>query len=355
MLDNKDVVALIESLPAIVWAKEPDGRMVFFNKRLRDYSGKFLNTDYFDWTDILHPEEYEITINKWNISLETGLDFEIESRLKRFDGEYRWHICRATPILNEQAEIGIWIGMCSDSHENKLREYELQKKNKELTIKNSELDSFIYTASHDLKAPIINMESLTSALKDESCDESEEFLPLMEKSIDKLKDTIKDLTEVANSQKEDDSRNSFREISLRKLIDEMKANFSNLIIQSGAEINTEIYPDIIIFSYKDLKTILYNLFSNAIKFRSPDRPLKINISLSIEDNRIVISMKDNGSGFHMDRKEKIFQMFKRDNSISEGSGVGLYIVKRIVDIRGGQIKVESEFGKGSEFKICLPF
>jgi signal transduction histidine kinase len=98
---------------------------------------------------------------------------------------------------------------------------------------------------------------------------------------------------------------------------------------------------------------MYNLISNAIKYKSPDRKPVVSIRTEKVNGFCLISVKDNGLGLSPEQKEKIFQMFKRFHDHGEGTGIGLYIVKRIVDNAGGKIEVESEKDKGSEFKVYL--
>jgi signal transduction histidine kinase len=109
----------------------------------------------------------------------------------------------------------------------------------------------------------------------------------------------------------------------------------------------------ITFSIRKLRSIIYNLLSNAIKFRSPERRPKIFIKTEREDNFIIISIKDNGIGIDPNKQEAIFSKYFRLENQIEGTGVGLYLVKGIVINAGGKILVESQVGKGSEFKVYL--
>jgi signal transduction histidine kinase len=105
------------------------------------------------------------------------------------------------------------------------------------------------------------------------------------------------------------------------------------------------------FSRKNFRSIIYNLISNAVKYRSPERTPEIHIQIKKLEGYNLLRVKDNGLGFNLHQKEKMFTMFKRFHDHVEGTGVGLYIVKRIIDNAGGRIEVESKEGEGTEFRI----
>jgi len=235
---------------------------------------------------------------------------------------------------------------------------ELEKINTELTKVNNDLDNFVYTASHDLKSPISNIEGLVMILKDTMVNqksnnkETDELIEMIDKSIDRFKRTIQDLTEIIKIQKNLDDESET--INLSELIEDIKLSISEVI----ADTNTTIICNLkdcntVKFSRKNLKSIIYNLLSNAIKYRSPVRRAEVRINTKKEKGFIVISVKDNGLGMNQKDTSKIFSMFKRLHKHVDGSGIGLYLVKRIVTNVGGKIDVESEVGKGSTFKVYL--
>ena len=235
---------------------------------------------------------------------------------------------------------------------------ELSQTNKELVKINADLDNFIYTASHDLKAPISNIEGLVDAmarhLTHRKLDISAltKLISLIQTSVERFKKTIRELTDIAQVQKE------VQEVSLinpADVIREVQTELQSLIQITKAKINLQIKnAPPLEFSYKNLKSIVYNLLSNAIKYRAPDRQLHIVISCYREPECLVLTVQDNGLGISELGKDKIFLMFKRLHAHVEGSGVGLYLVKRIVDNAGGKLQVDSQEGKGSTFKIYLP-
>jgi two-component system sensor histidine kinase/response regulator len=237
-------------------------------------------------------------------------------------------------------------------------EERVKERTKELIKINNDLDNFIYTASHDLKAPISNIEGLMNTFYDSLSEESKssedvsEIRQMIEESIQRFKNTIIDLTEVAKAQSEIASDSS--EVDIHEMLCEIKLSIKDLINEMGAQI-IEDFSQLpkICFSKKNLRSIIYNLVSNAIKYSSPLRKPIIEISTSIENNFMVLIVKDNGLGIREEDKPKVFAMFKRLHTHVEGTGIGMSIVKKIVENNGGIIELTSEVGVGSEFKIYL--
>lgn len=234
------------------------------------------------------------------------------------------------------------------------REKEVNVKNKELKKVNIDLDNFIYTASHDLKSPIANLEGLVEILKEESeiigHPHLSPFLDMMDTSITKLKKTIADLAEITKVQKnleENEERVSFGQI-IQDVKEDLTFNRKlPICFSERLEVDEIFYPT------HGLRSVLYNLVSNAIKYRSKDRPVAISISTYQEDRSVVLWVEDNGMGIESQHLPKLFSMFKRFHSHVEGTGIGLYIVKRIVENRGGKIEYISKGDQGSIFKIHL--
>ena len=246
--------------------------------------------------------------------------------------------------------------------EKKVRERtdELYKSVEELRKINNDLDNFIYTASHDLKSPVSNIEGLIHGLFDELGEETvnnnvslKSFQIMIDSSIKRFQSTIKELTEIAKIQKGD--KENLEEIDLEELLDDVKFSIASLILKADAEIIADFsQARKVKFVRKNLKSILYNLISNGIKYNSPQRPPVIHIKSLASPQYITLIVEDNGLGIKPDNIDKIFTMFKRFHDHVEGTGIGLYIVKRIVENAGGKIEVSSTEGKGSSFKIMLP-
>lgn len=234
---------------------------------------------------------------------------------------------------------------------------EMKEKNKELQKINVDLDNFIYIASHDLKAPVSNLKGLLSTLSEilaeenSSKEEIKTILQMMNLSISRFSNTINDLTTITKIQKDADEE-VVEKVNIHELIKDIKYLNGDLIANTGAQIlvDSANCPEIS-FSRRNLKSILFNLITNAIKYRSPERIPEIRVSTEKNDQYIILKVSDNGLGLDKKKQKKLFSMFKRFHDHVEGTGIGLYLVKRIITNAGGMIEVVSEPEIGSTFKV----
>ncbi|WP_181885193.1 PAS domain S-box protein [Pontibacter diazotrophicus] len=365
---------LLAAMPQIAFTATVEGELDYVNGHWREYTGLPKAAVLGEqWIGALHPEDKDRFAATWANSVQTGQDYKIEIRVRQWTGEYRWYLTRAVPLRNENGEILKWFGTATDIHEQKLlidrlaaTQQELQSMNDELTQKNKDLkrtnvdlDNFVYTASHDLKSPIANLQGLVKALQEELHDlgtQTEPVEPLLlmiDKAIVRFKNTIDELTEISKIQKQVETGQEM--VNLEDLIEEFRVVNAELICSSKATITTQVAAaPAICFSNKNLRSVLYNLLSNSIKYRHPNREPVINVSTdTFGNNGIVITIEDNGLGIEERHLSQIFGMFKRVHQHVEGSGVGLYIVKRIVENAGGEITVESKVEEGTRFEIRL--
>ncbi|MFD3002873.1 CHASE3 domain-containing protein [Pontibacter toksunensis] len=228
--------------------------------------------------------------------------------------------------------------------------------NQQLSHINSDLDNFIYTASHDLRAPISNIERLVEELllelPEESLHESgvKSIAAMMQGAVERFKRTIASLTEISKLQKDNGEEST--QVNLAEIVEEVRLDMEQIIKKSGVRVETDFEGcSVVSFSEKNVRSIVYNLLSNAVKFRHPDRHALVQVSCREEAESVVLSVRDNGLGLTPAQHGKLFTMFKRFHDHVEGSGVGLYMVKRIVDSAGGRIDVKSEEGEGTVFHI----
>lgn len=216
---------------------------------------------------------------------------------------------------------------------------------------NADHGTFIYSASHDLKSPLANVSALISFLKDISDPENrsiKDLTDLIDISITKLKETINELSDIARIESE---INEVEPIDLPDLVEEIKYSIKNKIHESKVKFKSDFKVSEVRFSKKNLRSILLNILDNAIKYRSSDRNLEVLLRTEELKDFIVLSVQDNGMGLESSKKNEIFLKFKRQHSHVEGSGVGLYLVKKLMINAGGKIEVESELGKGSTFRL----
>lgn len=277
--------------------------------------------------------------------------YEIEFILP--NGQKFFHL-NAQQITEEGKKIQqILIAFQDVTDEKKMKE-NLNNKNEELNKVNKDLDTFVYTASHDLKAPINNIEGLVSVIENSagSPTETYEAIQLMKESIDKFKSNINDLSTISRIEK--DGNGTAAAVELEELFEEVKFNLKEEIKKTDAIILSDFsQTPTLKFSRKNLRSIFHNLLSNAIKFKSPNRKPEISVKTEKTNNYILLKVKDNGIGIKEEDKGKVLALYQRLNPDIEGSGVGMNIVKKIIDNNGGKIEIDSEVGKGSIFKIYI--
>jgi PAS domain S-box-containing protein len=263
--------------------------------------------------------------------------------------------------LNEQKELEYSLSDSNRKLNNttnnlNLVNLDLSTKNKKLDSTIKDLDTFVYTASHDLKAPISNIEALIAALQQElnqegkKSEEIAQIINMIYRSIDKFKLTISDLAAVGKVQAEGADAKSL--IYFNDILEDVRLNLKEIINNSGAIFFVDFTnAPTVHFSSKNLRSIMQNLVSNAIKYRSHLRIPEIQIRTKKIDGFILLEVIDNGLGIKKEDKDKVFSMYKRLHSHVEGSGVGMTITKRIIENNGGMIDLESELGKGTNFKV----
>ncbi len=234
--------------------------------------------------------------------------------------------------------------------------YELLITNQQLTRTNIDLDNFIYTASHDLKGPILNIEGLMEALLEVLPPEvleshsTKRITQLILHSVQRFKRTLEHLTEITKLQKEHTPNASL--VDMGKLIADIELDLAPAIQAAGAQVEVDVTAcPYIRFSKKNMRSVIYNLIANAIKYQAPDRSPFVQVLCQETPEYQILSVSDNGLGIESKHQDKLFVMFKRLHNHVEGSGVGLYMVKRIVENAGGKIEVESTVGKGSVFRV----
>ena len=261
----------------------------------------------------------------------------------------KWYQIMTMPYVQANNQNNGAIITFNDITQLKTTQLELDKKNKSLLRINEDLDHFVNAASHDLLAPLANIETSMSVINVIKVTDPnlEKFLKIINSSVVKFRSLIKDISTIA---KIESDMIVLETVDVEDIINNVEWSLQDKITDSGAKINRNLEVKQISFSKKNLRSIIYNLVSNAIKFQREESPV-IDIETKKEGDTIVLSVQDNGIGIPKDDISTIFKMYGRLNNDVEGHGIGLYLAKKIVDATSGNIIVESELGKGSKFMI----
>jgi PAS domain S-box-containing protein len=306
------------------------------------------------WSNSIHPDDQDKILEELNRAQQSMSKFEVTYRFKDKSGNYKILSDRGF-FMNDSVKQGTrMLGIMEDITHEKESEQNLILKNEELTKTNRELDRFVYSASHDLRAPIASILGLIKVARlEKSMEVMDELLMMQERSLLKLDAFIRDIV--------DHSRNARMglhvvNVTLKSQIEDTFDNFTFLDNLKHMKRVIEVTQYAPFFSDdKRIQIILNNLISNSIKYADISKPNSfINIHATIDDKKAVLTIEDNGEGIRSESKDQIFNMFYRASENSSGSGLGLYIVKEVLEKLHGTIEVESEFGVGTKFRIEIP-
>ncbi|HYG37577.1 MAG TPA: PAS domain-containing sensor histidine kinase [Cytophagales bacterium] len=303
--------------------------------------------------ELVHPEDRPSAQHFLDsVVSEPGISKTLEMRLIRKDAGVIWIESTLSNLLNEPCVNAIVVNT-REITDRKTDEEKLKQQNDELRKINEELDSFVYRASHDLRAPLVSLLGLINVTKDENDEEvKQKYFGLMQKSVAKLDLFIKNIIDYSRNSRLDVSINpvNFKEI-LTEIFDELKYTSGSQEVTKQIQIEGDHHFFTDIFR---LKIIFNNIISNAIRYRNPKVASYIHINIKMDKEKAVIVFKDNGVGIEKEYLDKIFNMFFRASDQNVGSGLGLYIVKQAIITLKGTIKVESEYGKGTTFILEIP-
>jgi PAS domain S-box-containing protein len=312
------------------------------------------NVSMETFMSFIHPDDLGRTSQSVEIHLSDHKPYQNELRLRIKSGKYKWFLDSGVSKLDQSGNAIVVIGSIIDIDERKKAEEELAFKNLQLAKTNEELDRFVYSASHDMRAPLSSLLGLIHL--SEKTDQPEEvglFLQMMKDRIKTMEGFIKEVT--------DYSRNTRLDllpapVKLEALAREVVQTLAYSVVNKKVRIEVQIDTALEISTDPNrLKVIINNLVSNAYKYHRFDQPDPfIIISASAKGNHVLLTVKDNGIGIAPEHHTRIFDMFYRASESSEGSGLGLYIVKETLDKLEGSISVLSTAGEGSEFTVTLP-
>ncbi len=239
--------------------------------------------------------------------------------------------------------------------DEKKNERELLKKNQELKILNEELDAFVYSSSHDLRAPLTSVLGLTSVIEDETNLQKIYYLNfLIKESVERLLKVTDDMADYSRNARTEIQK---EEVNIMDLIDGAIMNHNFMENFHRLKINIKIInpPLTVILEKKRLEILFNNFLSNAVKYQDTKKEFSfLNITIKFNDTHFILLFEDNGLGIEEIHQDKIFDMFYRANAYSLGSGLGLYIVKGIIEKLNGKIELISTFEKGTTFILTFP-
>lgn len=312
--------------------------------------------NYHEFEKIIHPEDHEMVSNEVNQSIKTGKIYLAEYRIFRKNDNKLRHIWTKGKIMyDEKGSSERMVGLIMDITERKLIEETLHRGKLELEASNKELEAFCYTISHDLRSPLRAIDGFGKMLDNkygQNLDkEGKRLLKVVRDNAQQmgiLIDCLLDFSRINRKQKKDSK------IQMRALVEKVIKNCR----EQNPEINASFEINHLVDSKADadlIRLVWHNLISNAIKFSSKVENPTVIISSKRLKNTILYEVNDNGAGFDMEYKDKLFGVFQRLHATHEfeGTGVGLATVQRIIHRHGGEVWAKGDKGKGATFSFSL--
>jgi len=331
--------ALTDSMPQCVWAARRDGEIYYCNRVWRDYAGPDAGISFFGGVP---PDELSSLQAAWSAAIRGGRGLEREQRLRRHDGELRWHLCRVVPEHDEHGAVVGWIATATDIDHQKrvegahaallLREQEARA---QLESANRSKDEFLATVSHELRTPLNAILGWTRMLRTGAVEGGEKLrraLETIERNARAQTQLVEDILDVS-----------------RIIAGKLRVQVGRIDLRDDA---SEFYGD-----PDRLQQVVWNLLSNAIKF-TPGKG-KVTIELRRSNGHVEIVASDTGMGIARDFLPHVFDRFRQADSSSTrmqgGLGLGLAIVRHLVEVHGGTVRAESEGdGQGARFTVRMP-
>lgn len=359
---------LAETLPQMVWVADSKGENEYYSHHWIEYSG--IANPHEAWASMIHPDDKTASTKSYRQAIASGTSFQHEVRLKNKHGEYRWHRSIAEPVKDASGKIAKWVGAMIDIHDQKTfaekLEKEVAQRTEELVKANKELEAFNYIASHDLQEPLRKIQTFINLIEKQQDDDK-----LTEKYFGKIRSSAQRMSELIQSilsySRLSDNDHEYVPTDLNRIVIDVKNDFELLIKEKNAVIKSDHLP-VIKANTLQMHQLFSNLIGNSLKFSKDHPQITINSKIVTADeipvakkadskqNFVQLTFSDNGIGFEPEFKQQIFQLFQRLHGKEEysGTGIGLSIVKKIVDRHHGFVNAESLPGKGATFNVWLP-
>ena len=349
-LSEQDYRTLADSGQALIWQSGVDTLCDYFNQVWLDFTGRTFEHEFGNgWQEGIHPDDLQRCLKIYMSALEKREAFSRDYRLLRHDGVYCWIQDDGCPRYDVNGKFAGYIGYCLNITDRKLAE-------KTLNEKNTELERFTYTVSHDLKSPLITIQTyagmILNGMEKDSYTTARSDLKRIERAASKMTALLNDLLELSRIGRQ---INAPLRIDMNLLVNEVLGQLAGPL--GSQVIKVTVSQDLpgINGDHKRIAEVFQNLVENAIKYMGDQNEPCIEIGTRQDGKETVFFVKDNGIGIDPRFHKNVFGLFNKLDAGSEGTGVGLALVNRIIEAHEGRVWVESEgAGKGSSFCFTLP-
>jgi PAS domain S-box-containing protein len=346
---------LSELIPFGGWISDASGNMLSVSDSfLNAFGARAEDCKGLGWTRFLDPEQRDTVITEWQECMQAGYFWDYEYQMRTAAGEKRVVLSRGVPVRDASGRINAWVGMHLDITERHESLDERVRQARDIARFNAELEQLAYASAHDLQEPLRMIASYLQLLKRRYAgrldSDADEFIAYAVEGADRLRSLLHDLLQLQQIGK------GTRERAMHSVADIVQNALHNLGSDASvATVRCGPLPEVCC-DRTEFVQLFENLIDNALKYARHNVPPEITITAERQSDTWVIAVADNGIGVEPQYQHKIFDLFQRLHARSEyeGTGIGLAICRKVVEVHGGRIWIESQPGVGSTFLFTVP-
>jgi PAS domain S-box-containing protein len=346
--------ALADNAPMLIWRADAENRGTWFNRYWLEFTGRSMEQELgFGWGDCLHPDDRERVVAYCSTHFERREPFEMEFRMRRHDGVYRWMLDRGAPVFDGPAgEFSGYIGSSIDITERK-------QAIEQLAEAHMRKDEFLATLAHELRNPLAPILNAAQFLRhrpaaDGTARSAVEIVERQARHMSRLVDDLLDVSRISRGKIALRRQVLRLDLALEAAIEAVRPSIES----AGHTLRVELQPDVFVDGdLTRLSQVFGNLISNAVKYTPAGGVIAIR--MEADDAAALVRVRDTGIGLPEDALERVFEMFAQiptdQGRGQDGLGIGLHLARQLVTLHGGEIHAHSQGeGHGTEFIVRLP-